>query len=97
MRSLQLLYTVGGDLARSRTEAKYYFSRGGVEAGRAHYCTDISLMTVGSRSFYLYSFASYCHSLACALSLAVLSFSRTAWFPLLSDTAWFSSSTVLSI
>ena len=46
--------------------------------------------------FDLHPFTSYCHSLACALSLAVLSFSGIAWFPSLSDTAWFSS-TVSSV
>ena len=38
--------------------------------------------------FFLWSqsFTSYCHSLAYTLSLAVLSFSGTAWFPLLFNT-----------
>ena len=63
-----------------------------MEAGRAHHCR-IQLPKP-------YSFASYCHSLAYALSLAFLSFSLsfcsgTAWFPPPSDTAWFSNSLVL--
>ena len=36
MASLQLLYTVGDDLASSRTESKSYFFQRGDEAGRAH-------------------------------------------------------------
>jgi len=36
MRSLQLLCTVGGDLASPRTVAKYFFARGG---GRAQSCS----------------------------------------------------------
>ena len=40
--------------------------------------------------FDLHPFTSYYHSLAYALSLAVPSFSSIAWFPSLSNTAWFS-------
>jgi hypothetical protein len=66
---------------------------------------NVQFLSTGTKSncrdlFNLYSFASYCHSLAYALSLAFLSFPLsfclgTTWFPSLSDTAWFSSSLVL--
>jgi len=44
---LRLLYTVGGDLASPRTEAKStFFFEGGGEAGRATGCTTLNLATL---------------------------------------------------
>ena len=37
-RSLQLLYTVGGNQARLDARSEFDFRRGGVEAGRAQSC-----------------------------------------------------------
>ena len=58
----------------------------------------VRFLSTGNKSncrdlFDPYSFASYCHSLAYALSLAFLSFllpfcSGTTWFPSLSDTTY---------